>query len=126
MRRVRSRGIVLERLVVRDVIGLERLGYCGSRLATAPGGSVGIHDAEVESTFEETPGDARGVQQVPDVLPGHLKRLACSGGANIAAGIGVADIREPAVSVVHQRARSVQVVSSAVGLARNQINGARS
>src|SRR5580704_516418 len=99
--RVCSGRIILERLVVRNVIVFERPGDRRSRLPVAARGSIWIHDAEVETAFEEAPGHARRIQQAADVLAAHLKGLAACGGADISARIRVADVGHPSVSITY-------------------------
>ena len=66
-------GVVLERLVVRDVIRLVDHRHRGSGAPAAAGGSVGILNRQVEAAFEEAPADAGGVQQVADIGSAHVR-----------------------------------------------------
>ena len=67
--------------------------------AVAAGGAVGVGDGEVEAALKEAPGDARGVEQVADVLAGHLDRWRRCRGADVAGRIGIADEGEAALAV---------------------------
>ena len=107
VRRIRGRGVVLERLMMRNVVGLLRVGDGRGVAALAAGRAVGIDGAEVEAALEESPGDAGGVQKVADVLAAELDRLAGGGRADIADRIGIADEREAAVAVADRGAARV-------------------
>ena len=71
-----------------------------SRLAVAPGAAIRIHYGQIEPSCEPTPCDLGCVEQVTDILSGHLRCSAA--GAHIAVWIGIADHRESAVSVAYQ------------------------
>ena len=90
-------GVVLEGLMVCRVVGLGA-GVGGDGGTGAAGGAVGVGDGEVEATLKPAPGEAGGVEQVADVLAGHADRLG-GAGADVAGGVGVADVGESAVAV---------------------------
>ena len=93
VRRVGGRGVVLEGLVMRNVVRFRSLGDRRGGAALAAGGAVRIGDREVEAALEQSPGDARGVEQVADILAAEADRLTRRGGADVAERIGIADQR---------------------------------
>src|SRR5580698_4770345 len=101
MRRIRGGSVVLKRSVMGNIIALRTHDRRG-RLAVAPGAAVGVHDVEVETPREPTPGDASGVEQVADILSAHPRGAAA--GADVAKGIRVPNHRESAVAVADKAA----------------------
>src|SRR5438552_11086802 len=75
--RVGRRGVVLERLVMRDTVALglavaTDVRGCARGLGDdAPVGRKGRRGGWLEPTLEEPPADVPGVEQIADVAPGH-------------------------------------------------------
>src|SRR5580704_1374262 len=116
--------VVLERLMVRDVIGLGLSSDRRRVRALAAGAAVGVGDGQVEAAFEEAPADARGIQHIADVAAAHLQNFAAGGGAGVADRVGIADQREAAVTVSDDSAAAVLVRDDTVGLTGNQVQRA--
>ncbi len=89
--------VVLEGLVMRRVVdlgaGVSRDGGAG-----AAGGAIGVGDAEVHAAFKPAPAQVGSIEQVADVLAGHADGLG-GAGADVAGGVGIADVGESAVAV---------------------------
>lgn len=99
MRRICSRLVVLERLVVRNVVGFGGGGDRRSRRALAAGRAVAVRDAQVEASGEEAPRHAFVVEQVADVLTAELHRFPSRGRAHVAHRISVAHQRQAAIAI---------------------------
>ena len=140
VRRIPGRRIVLEPGVVRDVIHrCERRRARRGRVGfpRAAGRAVGVDDGEIEPAHERTPGDTLGIEQIADVLAGHrdlierrvradvLQRVAVADLGDVAGDMGC--VAERLVGAVQKIARAVENVErggDAVGLARDQVDGA--
>src|SRR5579885_1200228 len=94
--------------------------------ALASGGAVRVGDRQVETAHERTPRDSRGVEQIADILAGHLDLVAGGCRANVANRVGVADQRQSAVAVADfEVAARIQVDRNSVGLSGYEIERAR-
>ena len=60
----------------------------------------------------------------PMLVPRHREEFAGRGGADVADRIGIADVGGGTAAAVGDSARSVDVADNAVGLARDQVDGA--
>ena len=141
MGRIARRGVVLERLVVRNVVGrVEGKGPRRGRIAEplASRRPVGVDDREIETALEPAPGDASHIEQIADVAACHRDLVDGRVGAGVEQRIGIADHREIArafacvaerlMGRMQQVARTVDHIlhgREAVGLARDQVDGAR-
>src|SRR5271170_4345721 len=102
MRRVSCAGVILERLVVRNVILLVDGGYRRSGTAGASRRPIRVRDGQVEASFKEAPGNSLVIQKVADALAAHAEFFASGRGANVAEWIGVAVDGVAAVTVANQ------------------------
>src|SRR5277367_7128784 len=123
VRRICRGGVVLERLMMRNVVGLLGVGDGGGGASSASRRPVGISDSEIEAALEEAPGDIRGAQRFADVRTAHLKLFA-RGRALIADGIRVADHGKSAEAVVDYRARAADIIDRSVGLSGDEVQRA--
>ena len=131
---VGRREVILERLVVRDVVGALDVDERRGGDTAAAGRAVGILGGQVEATFEEAPADVLGVEQVADVLARHQRGRVLRVRADVAGRVEVADHRPVAVAVGNDAAAVIGAVllqriavgqDHAVGLAGDEIDGAR-
>ncbi len=125
VRRIRRRGVVLERLVVRNVVGLLHAGHRRGGRALAAGRAVRVDGVQREAAGEEAPADVLRVEQVADVLAAEGDLVVGRARTDVADRIGVADQGQAAVAVVGLVAGAVERGDHAVGLARDQVDRAR-
>src|SRR5271156_6714994 len=71
MGRIRSRSIILERSVMRNIVALSSNNLRGG-LTVAASAAVRIHRFQVETSSEPAPSNIGSVEQVADILPAHL------------------------------------------------------
>ncbi len=91
VRGIGCRRVILERLMVRDVVGFLGVGDERSRTARASRAAVGIGEAEVETALEKSPGHSRLIEQIANVGAAQLYGVSGRGRANVADRIGIAD-----------------------------------
>ena len=140
---IAGRCIILEPCMVRDVVHRRECRRARHRRIGVPqatGRTVGVDDRQIEAAHERTPGDVLFIEEITDVLPRHRDLIERGIGADIPQRIAIADlshvveglqrITERFVGWEFQR-RGIAGIdedvlggSEAVGLARDQVDGA--
>src|SRR4029077_776439 len=126
---IRGGSPILEEGVMRDVVS----GARGSRRSNAKGGlaaachAVVAFNREIEAAHERPPANTSRIEQITDVLAGHLDLVTCRRRAYIPNRIGVTHNRQSAAAAVRfARGRRVEVLPQAVCLPGYQVHQTRS
>ena len=125
MLRIRGRGVVLEGLVVGNVVGLVVLvtvEVCERLQPVVPLGFFVVRSKPPSKKPQLMP---RALSRSPMFWPAELNHGAGGGGADVADRIGIADEGEATAAVLDYVAAGVRLVVDTVGLAGDQVDGAR-
>ena len=126
--RIRRRGVVLERLVVLDVVGLHRARDV--RVLGVADRPAALERRRLEAALEPSPRHPVGVHQIADVAPGQRRGDAAGSPVAVQRRARVRALIEQRLGIADQRAVGDVAAGSAVrhravGVAADQVDRAR-